>query len=58
MKFLIGLFVLILMYGGQARVDCKADCQNEYQSEVQSCKANYDASDDADDLKTFMDDAR
>jgi len=58
MKFLITLFILILMYGGQARADCKADCQTEYQSDVRSCKANYDDPDDADDLKTCMDDAR
>ena len=58
MKFLIGFFILILMYGGQARADCKEDCQNEYQSEVQSCKANYDDPEDADDLKTCMDDAK
>ena len=58
MKCLIALFILILMYGGQARADCKEDCQNEYQSEVQSCKANYDDPDDADDLKTCMDDAK
>ena len=58
MKILITLFVLIVMYGGQAWADCKGDCQNEYQSEVQSCKENYDNPDDADDLKTCMDDAR
>ncbi len=58
MKFLMALFILILICGGQARADCKADCQNEYQSEVQSCNANYDDPDDADDLKTCMDDAR
>ncbi len=58
MKFLMALFILILICGGQARADCKADCQNEYQSEVQSCNANYDDPDDADDLKTCMDDER
>jgi hypothetical protein len=58
MKFLIALFILTLMYGGQARADCKADCQNEYQSGVNSCRTQYDDPDDADDLKTCMDDAK
>jgi hypothetical protein len=58
MKFLIPLIILILMCGGQAWADCKSDCQNDYQSEVNSCKANYDDPEDADDLKTCMDDAR
>jgi|APFre7841882654_1041346.scaffolds.fasta_scaffold53755_3 hypothetical protein len=58
MKFLIALFILILTYGGQARADCKADCQSEYQSQVNLCRAQYDDPDDADDLKTCMDDAK
>ncbi len=58
MKFLITLFILILTYGGQAWADCKADCQTEYQSELNLCKTQYDDPDDADDLKTCMDDAR
>jgi len=58
MRLLIPFFIVILLYGGQARADCKADCQSEYQSEINSCKALFSDPDDADDLKTCMDDAK
>jgi len=47
MRLLIPFFIVILLYGGQARADCKADCQSEYQSEINSCKALFSDPDDA-----------
>ena len=37
---------------------CKSDCRAEYDSEVESCKLLHDDPDDADDLKTCIQNAR
>ena len=58
MRYIISLFIVVLMCGGQARADCSSDCQEDYQSSVESCKTQNSDPDDADDLKTCLDDAR
>ncbi len=52
------LFIVILLYGGQAWGDCKSDCQNDYQSEINSCREQFSEPDDGDDLAECTDDAK
>ena len=57
---MIGIFIFsLLMFGVNLRsmAGCKSDCREEYESEIQSCKDMYDDPEDADMLKTCMDDA-
>ena len=58
MRFLISLVIVVFLFTPHAWADCKSDGPNDYQSVVNSCRANYDDPDDAEDLRTCMDDAR
>jgi hypothetical protein len=58
MRFLMFLVLVLLLCGSQARAGCKSDCLDEYQSEMESCKMTYDDSDDADDLRMCIDNAK
>lgn len=43
---------------GVARAGCKADCEDDYASAKTDCVLLYDDSDEADDLRACIDDAR
>jgi len=54
------IFALIFLVASSviAWAGCKSDCRDEYDSEVESCKLSHDEPEDADDLRTCIQNAR
>jgi hypothetical protein len=52
------LILLSLLFPGSSYGGCKSDCRDNYDSAREDCITVYDDPDDADDLRSCIDDAK